>query len=150
MFATISVSIKNGGGGYQILFGSAICSFLMFIILLYQRRSICTWLEITIVILIIICGGAWIIKGPYEAVVLGVISESIVGGYLIIKTFLNPVVKNNLIGYILFLTASVVATYDAKDWSIQEVGYSLSEVFLTSFTIAPLLYKWWKVKKQKK
>jgi len=45
MFATIRVSLKNGGGGYQILFGSAICSFLMFIILLYQRRNAWTLLE---------------------------------------------------------------------------------------------------------
>lgn len=147
MFATISVSIKNGGGGYQILFGSAICSFLMFIILLHQKRNTWTWLEITIIVLITICGVAWVIKGPYEAVILGILSESIVGTYLIIKTFLNPVVKYNLIGYVLFLLTSVIATCDAKDWSWQERGYSLSEVFITSITIAPLLYKWWKERK---
>lgn len=95
-----------------------------------------------IIILIMISGGAWVIEGPYEAVVLGVVSESIVGIYLAIKTFLNPVAKYNLVGYSFFLAASIIATCDAKDWSWPEVGYSLSEVIITSITIIPLLRKW--------
>ena len=139
MFATIKVSLKNGGGGYQILFGSAICSFLMFIILLYQKRNAWTSLEGIMTLLIFICVSSWIIKGPYGAVALGIISESIVGIYLLIKTIQKPVIKYNLIGYSLFLLTSIIATIDAKDWSLPEIGYSLSEVFITSATIAPLI-----------
>ncbi|MEI7689265.1 MAG: hypothetical protein WCI91_03740 [Candidatus Nomurabacteria bacterium] len=148
MFATIQVSEKNGGGGYQILFGSAICSFLMFIILLYQKRNAWTLLEGIMILLIFICVSSWIIKGPYEAVALGIISESIVGIYLFIKTIQKPVIKYNLIGYSLFLLASIVATIDAKDWSLPEVGYSLSEVFITSATIAPLIIRLIKYKRR--
>lgn len=147
MFATIQVSLKNGGGGYQILFGSAICSFLMFIILLYQKRNAWTFLEVIITLLIFVSASVWIIIGPYEAVALGIISESIVGIYLIIKTIQKPVIKYNLAGYSLFLLASIIATIDAKDWSLPEVGYSLSEVFITSVTIIPLIIKLFKENK---
>ncbi len=150
MFATIRVCLKTGGGGYQILFGSAICSFLMFIILLYKKRNTWTWLEVVLIILIGICGVTWIIKGPYETVVLGVISESIIGIYLAVKTFLNPIVKYNLKGYTLFLIASIIATYAAREWSWQERGYSTSEIFITSITMIPLMYKKWKIWKRNK
>ena len=99
--------------------------------------------------LIILCATIWILKGPYKAVIWGIISESIVGTYLIIKTFEKPVVKYNLTGYSLFLLANIVALIDAgnwDEWTLESAGYSLSEVFITSATIAPLLYKWWKEK----
>ena len=100
-------------------------------------------------LLIFICVSSWIIKGPYGAVALGIISESIVGIYLLIKTIQKPVIKYNLIGYSLFLLTSIIATIDAKDWSLPEIGYSLSEVFITSATIAPLIIRLWKYKKNK-
>jgi len=152
-FAIINVFMKELNHevkGYQVLFGSAICSFLMFIILLYQKRSVIKLLEKIMIPLIVTCAAIWWIKGPYEAVIWGIISESIVGTYLIVKTFEKPVIKYNLTGYSLFLLANIVALIDAgnwKEWTIENVGYSLSEVFITSLTIAPLIYKWWKERK---
>lgn len=139
----------NQAEGYLVLFGSAVPSFLLFVILFRQKRSKLTLLEGIMILLVLICGGIWILKGPYEAVIWGIISESIVGTYLIIKTFEKPVVKYNLTGYSLFLLANIFALIDVisrNEWTLESAGYSLSEVFITSVTIAPLLYKWWKEK----
>jgi hypothetical protein len=147
MFSTISVATiintdKSGGDGYRVLFGSAICSLIMTIILLYQKRFIWTWLEKLIVILIAICLTVWYFKGAYNALVLSVISESIVGIYLMIKTIKKPVVKYNLTGYTLFLFSCIIAVFDAEHWTLEDVGYNLSEIVITSITIIPLLLKW--------
>ena len=145
----IAIAVKNinspekiGGDGYHVLFASAICSFLMFIILLYQRKFVWTLLEKIIVSLITICGLIWVIKGAYNATIFGIISEAIVGIYLIIKTIERPVVKYNLAGYTLFLIACIVAVFNADHWTLEDIGYNLSEIVITSITIIPLLIKW--------
>lgn len=106
-----------------------------------------TWLETLISILIIVCISVWIKKGIHQAVLWGIISESVVGFYLMIKTFNFPVVQYNLPGYLLFLLACIIALYMASDWSLEEVGYPISEIILTSLTIIPLIKKWKKEKK---
>jgi len=145
MFSTIEATPEDGGG-FPILFGSAVGSFIMFIIILYQKKIIWTWLETVITSLIIFCIVAWIIKGPYEAVAMGIISEIIVSIYLIIKTYRYPVFKYNLIGYILFLLASITTTLNAPDWSLTQIGYASSEIVLTTIIIIPLLIQFIKEK----
>ena len=86
--------------------------------------------------------------GPSEAVLWGILSESFVGIYLLYRTIKDPVVKYNLLGYILFLLACILAVYDAPNWSIYEIGYPASEIILTTLTIIPLLRKWHKEKKK--
>lgn len=146
MLVTTKSLIK--AGGFQILFGSAIVSLLMFIILLRKKKIIWTWFETGIVILIFICISIWFTKGPYEAVIWGIISESIVGVYLLVKTIKLPVVEYNLLGYTFFLLACIIAVLDAPDWSLHEIGYPASEVIITLFTIIPLLVKWYGNKKR--
>jgi len=138
MFSTIW-STPLDGGGFPILLGSAVGSFIMFIILLYQKKIIWTWLETMISVLITICIITWILKGPHESVKLGIASEIIVGIYLIIKTYKCPVYKYNLTGYLLFLLASIITTLSAPNWSLPHVGYSISEIIITTIIIIPLL-----------
>ena len=140
MSATLKSLVKTGG--YQILFASAILCLVMSIILFRKKKITWTILEIGIVVLIIFCLTIWFFKGPEKAVIWGIISESIVGLYLLFKTINFPVVQYNLFGYTLFLIACIIAVYDAPNWSIMEVGYSASEVILTTLTILPLLRKW--------
>ena len=90
-------------------------------------------------VLIFICIITWILKGPHESVKLGIASEIIVGIYLIIKTYQCPVFKYNLTGYLLFLLASIVTTLNAPDWSLSQVGYSISEIIITTIIIIPLI-----------
>lgn len=138
MLSTIRTCPEDGGG-FPILFGSAVGSFVMFTVLLYKKKVIWTLLETTVSILITICIILWITKGAYQSVVFGILSEIIVGVYLIIRTIKCPMYQYNLAGYVLFLLASIVATYNASDWSIPQIGYALSEVVLTTITIIPLV-----------
>jgi len=138
MFSTINAAPQDKGA-IPFLLGCSIGSLIMFIILLYQGRKTYNWTELFVTILIFICGTAWVIKGPYHAVVWGIISESIVGIYLIAKTIKDPVVKYNLTGYLLFLASSIVSIYNAKSWSLPDAGYALCESVLSIITIIPLL-----------
>lgn len=131
-------------GNNIILFGFTIGSFIMASILLFQKRFAWTILETVITILVILCIFAKYISGPYWTLIFGIASECIVGIYLIIKTFKNPVVKYNLAGYILFLIASILAMFNAKNWSVEEMGYPLCETLLCIGTIVPLIIKWHK------
>jgi len=92
--------------------------------------------------LVLLCVGAWYYSGPYWALIFGISSESIVGIYLAIKTFKNPMVKYNLAGYILFLIVSIIAMINASGWTIAQMGYPLCEAILCIITIIPLLKKW--------
>lgn len=135
-------SSRNLDGNDIILFGFAIGSFIMMSILLFQKRIAWTWLETIISGLVILCIIAYYISGPFLTLIFGIMSECIVGVYLIIKTFMNPVVKYNLTGYIMFLITSLLAMLNAKDWSIREMGYPLCEAILCVLTIFPLIIKW--------
>jgi len=144
--ATNKALIKSGG--YQVLFASAIISLFMFIVLYRKQKIIWKWIEKTTIILIILCLGFWLFMGPSKAVLWGILSESFVGIYLLYKTIKDPVVKYNLLGYVLFLLACILAVYDAPNWSIYEIGYPTSEIMLTTLTIIPLLRKWYQKKKK--
>lgn len=130
-----------------MLFGFAIGSLTMSSILLYQKRFV-SWgpIEITTTVLIIICTIAWCSFGSYVALICSILSESIVGIYLIIQTWKHPRVKYNLIGYIGFLIVSIMSIIFTVDWTAKEVGYALSESVLNSIIIIPLARKWWKLK----
>lgn len=130
-------------GSYVILFGFAVGSFVMALILLSQRRIGWSLLESIITILIIFCIIAWYYSGPYWALIFGIGSESIVGIYLIIKTFINPTVKYNLLAYIIFLIVSIIALFNGKDWSLEQVGFPLCETILNTIIVIPLFKKKW-------
>lgn len=139
LFFIIINKAKIQSGGGPVLFASAIISLFMFIVLFKKTDIIFTWVEICTIFLIIFCLGVWFFKGPHKAVFWGVLSESLVGIYLIYKTVKNPVVRYNLWGYTVFLLACIVALFDAPDLSFKEIGYPLSEVIITTLTIIPLL-----------
>ena len=82
-------------------------------------------------------------SGHHLALIFEISSETIVGIYLIIKTFKNPMVKYNLLGYILFLIVSIITVMSAKDFSLEQIGYPFCETLLCIGTIIPLLKKWW-------
>lgn len=150
MISIIIVAEKEGSEGFPILLGSAAGSLVMCIVLLCKKKSYWGTLEIITAVLFVICVGAFVFKGPNESVKLGVLSESVVGIYLIVKTKKCPVYKYNLVGYILFWLASVLTTISAQEWSWANVGYSLSEIFITGLTIVPLLVQLRKDKKSQK
>lgn len=143
MFAIKKSGTQNGGT--QILFASAACSLIMFIIL-FKKGMTWTLLETSVSVLILICIGIWIIRGFYKAMIWSIISESLIGIYLAIRTIKFPVVSYNLSGYSIFLIACIISLFSASDWSWKEIGYPLSEVFITSLTILPLLIKKFKDK----
>jgi len=135
------IYIKDGNP--IMLFGFSIGSFLMAIILFLQRRKIrWTKVEISTITLFIICISIFVFGNAYYALIFGIISECIVGIYLIIETFKYPKVKYNLIGYFMFLIVSILSTINATDWSVEEMGYPLCEAILSIITIIPLLIKW--------
>jgi len=135
MFSVLKTTQKDGDG-FAILFGSSICSFVMFIILACQKKSKWGWLETTVAGLVFICIVVWIVKGPYESVRIGIISEIIVGTYLIIETVNSPRCNYyNIVGYLLFLLASIISVINAKDYSLPEYGYAFSEIVITTATI---------------
>jgi hypothetical protein len=135
------LSSQKIDGNYVILFGFSVGSFVMWSILLYQGRIGWTWLETVTLILVISCVGAWYVSGPYLALVFGIASEAIVGINLIIKTYRNPVIEYNLVGYIIFLIVSFFAFFTAEDFNIKQVGYPICEGVLSFITLIPLLRK---------
>jgi hypothetical protein len=118
-------------------------------ILLYQKRIGWGWLETITIALVIICVVVWCSGGSYWAMRCGILSEVFVGIYLIIKTFINPVVEYNLIGYIGFLIISMISMLTSKEWSVSEAGYATCEVILSVITIIPLLRQWRKERAKK-
>jgi hypothetical protein len=131
-----------------MVFGFTIGSFLMASILLYQRRyAVWTKVETITSILIIICIAVWFSSGPYLAFIASILSESIIGIYLIIRTFKNPVVKYNLSGYVIFLLISILSVFFSKTWAIQEVGFAITETILSFVILIPLFKKMWEERK---
>ncbi len=139
--AVTMFSTKGENGWYIMQFGYAIGSFVMATILIYQKRFVWGWLETIISLLILICLVLWQIYGSYWAVRSSILSEAGVGIYLIIKTYKNPVVKYNLIGYIGFLMTSIIAMFAAKDWSVEQMGFPFCETVLNVIIVIPLIKK---------
>ena len=130
-----------------MVFGFAIGSLIMSLILFYQRRfARFSWVEVITLILIIVCLIIWQIKGPYWALASGIASESIVGIYLIIRTFRDPVVEYNLSGYLGFLIVSILTILTAKEFGLATVGFAISETILNIIILIPLLRKWNKIR----
>jgi hypothetical protein len=143
MFSTL-----KEGGNFVLLFGFSVGSFIMAIILLYQGRIYWGILESVTITLVFICIIVWNIFGAMMTIVSGILSEIVVGIYLIIKTYKNPRIKYNLNGYIMFLIVSILALHNAKSSNVKEIGYALAEIILSVITLIPLIKKWW-IKKRK-
>lgn len=132
-----------------MIFGFAIGSLIMASILFYQKRMVKFGkIEIITTILLIICIVVWGIFGSYLTLVISIISEIIIGTYLIIQTFKYPRVEYNLIGYLGFIIVSIISVIFTKAWTIPEVGYALSESILSFIILIPLLKKWFKERQQ--
>lgn len=136
MFSTL-----KSEGNWILLFGFSVGSLIMTIVLFYQKRNAWKLFENIVTILVLACILAWLVCGPILAIIFGILSEVIVGVYLIIKTWRNPSVSYNLNGYSLFLVASILALLNAKSSEIEEVGYASAEIILTVLTIIPLVKK---------
>lgn len=127
-----------------MVFGFAVGSLILASILLYQKRyAKMKTIEITTVILIVSCIIVWKTMGSYYALIASILSEVIVGIYLIIQTYKYPKIEYNLIGYIGFFIVSIISIINTKNWSIQEVGFAISEATLTFIILIPLLKKGW-------
>jgi len=139
---TMFSSKEEGGHSYSLLLGFLIGSFFMSAILLYQGKVGWGPVETITIILIIICIFIWKTSGTYWALIAGIISEGIVGGYLLYKTIKNPIVEYNLISYIGFLIVSIITIFTAQDWGLEEIGYPICETVFSFLTILPLIKKW--------
>ena len=149
---TMFSGIKQDNHSYALLLGFAVGSLIMSCILLYQGRTQLKLAETMTVGLILICICVWRGGDSYWAQRAGIISECIVGIYLARKTFKNPVVEYNMIGYIGFLFVSIISmttSIISMGWSVKEAGYATCEVILTIITLLPLFKKWWSEKQLK-
>jgi len=135
--------------GFVILLGFSVGSFIMAIILFYQKRFIWTKLETIISSLILGCIILFKAASPYWALLFGIASESIVGVYLIIQTWQRPKVRYNFTAYVIFLIVSILAIINAEGWSLSKVGYPISETILNIVILIPLIAKWRKKKIKK-
>lgn len=139
MFSGSKVRINTD----PMAFGFAIGSLIMTFILLYQKRyARFKTVEIITLILIIICIIVWKSIGPYYTFITSILSEVIVGIYLIIQTIKYPKIEYNLTGYIGFFIISIISIIYTKDWNIQEVGFAISEAILSFVILIPLTIKW--------
>lgn len=131
-----------------MLFGFVVSSFVLTLVLFYQKRfGKFTWLEITIISLITICLTIWIVSGsPFLAFISSLTSEIIIGIYLIIKTYKYPQVEYNLLGYTGYFIVSIISVLNTRAWTIAEVGFAVSETILSFLILIPLLKKWWEEK----
>ena len=131
------------GGNFLFPLGFSVGSFILTIILIYQRKIYWCIIETLVTGLVIVCIVFWLVGGATTTIFFGVLSQTIVGLYLIYNTIKNPVVEYNLIGYFLFLTASVLTLLNADSSGIEEIGYAIAETLLSVIIIIPLLKKWW-------
>jgi hypothetical protein len=126
-----------------MVFGFAIGSLIMTCVLFYQKRFVkCSKNEFTTMILIAICIIVWKFFGSYFALVASIASEMIIGIYLIIQTFKFPKVKYNLTGYIGFIIVSIISIIFTKAWTVEEVGFTVTETILSFVILIPLIKKW--------
>jgi hypothetical membrane protein len=131
-----------------MIFGFAIGSLIMSLVLLYQKRFVkCSGIEAITIILIFICIIVWKTFDSYFALIASISSEIIIGTYLIIQTFKYPKVKYNLTGYIGFIIVSIISVIFTKEWTIPEVGFALSEAILSFVILIPLINRW-RIEKQ--
>jgi hypothetical protein len=128
-------------GFRPLLIGSAIGSFILAAILFFQRRFAGSIKEpLILTILVAICLLIWYKCGPFSAMLAGVGSECLVGGYLAYKTWRNPEPEYNLPGYTIFLFASLISViWGGKNWTLENKLYSSCEVILCTLTIIPLI-----------
>lgn len=126
-------------GNYIMLFSFACGSIIMAGILFIQGRICWTWHETIVSILIVLCGIVWHYGGPYPAMVAGILSEAIIGGYLAYRTAKYPRPKYNLLGYSIFLLVSILSTVTAKGFNFKQVAYGTIEIMLCVLTIIPLI-----------
>ncbi len=141
MFSGSKVRINTDPKAFGFVIGSLIMTF----ILLYQKRyARFKTVEIITLILIIICIIVWKSIGPYYTFITSILSEVIVGIYLIIQTIKYPKIEYNLTGYIGFFIISIISIIYTKDWNIQEVGFAISEAILSFVILIPLTIKWYR------
>lgn len=133
------ISSAEVDGSYVILLGFSAGSLVMSGILFLQKRIQWTWHESLVSLLIIICIISWYYSGPYWAMVSGILSELIIGIYLIIRTIKYPRPKYNLPGYIIFLIVSLLTIFSAKNLSVEQIGYGSVEAILCTIILIPLL-----------
>ena len=141
------LSSANVDGNYVILFSFASGSLVMAGILFMQGRIFWTWHETIVTILIILCLIAWRYGGPYLAMVAGIVSEAIIGGYLAYRTIKYPRPKYNLLGYSIFLVVSILSVITAKEFNFKQVAYGIIETILCIITIIPLIKETIKVRR---
>lgn len=137
----LSVTMFIENGNYQMPLGFTFGSIIMTIILIYQGKVDWSIIETIITFLVLICVALWVFGGPMLTIIFGIFSQSIVGLYLIYRTFLKPEIKYNLISYLLFLASAIYSLLIAENSDIEEIGYAITEIFLSIFTIYPLIRK---------
>ena len=134
-------------GAWIILFGFAIGSFIMSLILALQKRWGWKLPETFTFVLVAFCVFIWKTAGPYWSFRFGFVSESIVGLYLAYKTFKKPKVEYNLLGYIFFFVVCIIVivalmiTNKRADWSFELLGYPICEACISALTCYPLFKK---------
>lgn len=144
---TMFSGIKERINMDPMVFGFAVGSLIMASILLYQKRFVSwTKVEMTAITLITICVVVWLSFGSFLALMASILSEAIVGTYLIIQTYKHPKVKFNLTGYTGFFIVSITSILSTKNWNPEEVGFAVSESILNFIILIPLIKKWWKLK----
>jgi hypothetical protein len=128
--------------------GYFIGSFIMVIILGIQKRLVSFgFAEISTSFLIIACTVIWAACGPAIAQIASIVSEILIGAYLIIQTWKFTEVKYNIQGYFGFLLVSIITIILTRAWTFAEVGFAVSETFLNAIILIPLVNKWLKERK---
>jgi len=144
---TLLTGAKERINADPMVFGFAIGSFVLMLIMFHQRRFVRLGIaEIIAITLTLIGITLWIGSGPHTAFLFSIFSEIVVGGYLIFKTFKNPAVDYNFWSYIGFLTVSSLSVITTAKWTIPEVGYAVSETVLNILILVPLFPLWLKNK----
>lgn len=126
-------------GSYVILLAFTIGSFVIASILTWQRRFVWDKINILTIGLVFGCIMIWYFCGPYLALILGVVSESIVGVHLVYRTYLEPKVKYNLFSYTMFLAVAILTLIFVPAWDFKHIGFAISEIILGIATISILL-----------
>lgn len=126
-------------GSYSILVGFSAGSLILAGVLCYQGRWEWRWLETIVLLLIIICTYLYFCCESSIALLFSVISETIVGMYLVYRTYKNPQHRYNLFSYTLFLMVAIITLFNSPEFTFKYVGFAISEIILSILCIIPLL-----------
>jgi hypothetical protein len=125
-FITIMLQGKN----FWLPLGYSIGSFAVAATLIYKKQVVWTWIERTVVGLIVVCLFIWWRAGDQAATIASVVTLGISSIPQIIDTFKDPKTTPTFV-YMMFSLAGILSFIGGENWNIEDKFYAAGAAILS-------------------